>query len=86
MSEGSHPLVVELGRDNVERFERGKVADVFEERGIIRVVLAVVVRSGAGHVEVDEFDALAIGGHLDFAFRAGDDAGDGFDVGVERVS
>ena len=39
-----------------------------------------VVRSGARHVEVDEFHALAVGGQLDLAFRGGDDAGDGFDV------
>ena len=59
---------------------------LLEESGVIRVILAMVVRSGARDAQVDESHALAVRGHLHLAFRSGHDAGDGFDVGVERVS
>jgi hypothetical protein len=44
----------------------------------------MVVRAGVWHGEIDEFEALAILGLLDFAFGGFDDAGDGLDVRIER--
>ena len=85
LGDGRHPVVVELRRDDIERLERVQVADVLEERRIIRVVLTMIVGAGAGHVEVDELHALAIGGQFDLALGPGDDTRDGFDVGVEGV-
>ena len=58
---------------------------MLEERRIIGVVLAMVVRAGAGHVEVDELYAQTVGSELDLTLGRGDDARDGFDVGVGRV-
>ena len=83
LGDGRHPLVVELGRDDIQRFQRGEMADMHEEGCIIGVVLAMVVRSGARHVEIDELHALAIGGQLHLALRGGDDAGHGFGMRIE---
>ena len=59
--------------------------EVLEERSVIWIVLAMIVRSRAGHREVHELQALPIGGPLDFSFRAIDRANDGFDVRVKRA-
>ena len=59
------------------------MTDLLEEGGIIGVVLAMVVRSGARHVEIDELHALAIRGQLHLTLRGGDDAGHGFGVRIE---
>jgi hypothetical protein len=61
----------------------GDVPEVLEERGVVGVVLAVVVRAGVGHREVHELQALAVSGLLDLALRALDGADDGLDVRIE---
>ena len=78
-----HPLVVELRGDDVERLQRRDVAEVLEEGRVIRIVLAMVVRTRTGHGEIDELEALAVLGLFDFAFGGFDDADDRFDMRVE---
>ena len=58
---------------------------MFEERRIIGVVLPMVVRPGARHVEIDEFYALTVGSQFDLALGGGDDADDRFGVRIKGV-
>ncbi len=44
------------------------MAEVLEEGRVIWIVFAVVVRADIRHGEIDEFEALAVFGLLDFAF------------------
>ena len=78
-----HPRVVELRGDDVERLKRGDVAEVLEERRVIRIVFAMVVRSRARHREVDEPEALPVLSLFDFAFGGFDRTNDRFDMCVE---
>ena len=78
-----HPLVVELGGDDVERLKRGDVAQMLEEGRVVRIDLAMVVRSRARHREIHELEALPVLGPFDFAFGGFDGTDDGFDMRVE---
>jgi hypothetical protein len=71
--DGGHPVVVELRGDDVQRFERRDVAEVLEERRVIRVFRPVIVRPRSGNGEIDESQALAVRGLFDLSFRAFDD-------------
>ena len=83
LAEWRDPFVVGFGGDDVEGFERGDVAEVLEEGGVIRIVFAVVMRTCVWHGEIDEFQALTVFGFLDLAFGGLDDAGDGLNMRIE---
>lgn len=55
---------------------------MLEEGGVVRIVFAMIVWACTGDGEVDESEALAVFGSLDFTPRRFDGADDGIDVGV----
>ena len=86
LAEWRDPFVVGLRRDHVERLQRGDVAEVLKESGVIGIDFAVVVRAGVWHGEIDKFEALAVLGLFDFSFGGFHDASHGLNVRIERKS
>lgn len=77
-----HPRVVELGGDDVERFEGGDVAEVLEKCGVVGILFAMIVGSCTGHREIDQFEAFPVLGFLNLSFGTFHGAKNRFDVGV----
>ncbi len=52
------PLIAEFGRDDVERLNRFDVPEMLEEIGVVRIDLAMIVRSRVGNGEVHELQRV----------------------------
>ncbi len=52
------PLIAEFGRDDLERLNRFDVPEMLEESGVVRIDLAMIVRSRVGDGEVHELQRV----------------------------
>ena len=86
LREVRHPIVVEFRGDDVQRLQRGDVADMLEERRVIRIVLPLIMRTRVRHLQINQFQALPVFRLLYLTFRGFDGADDGFNMGIKGKS
>ena len=83
LSDVRHPRIIKLRGDNIKRFQRGDVTQMFEESSIVRIYFTMIMRPCTRHGKIDKLQAFTIFGLLDFTFCTFDCTNNGFDMGIE---